>query len=207
MKDILTETREAPTNHAINSLLSHRWSPYSFSDRAIPVDDLRAIFEAARWAPSCYNEQPWFYIVATQDDPKEFKKLLSCLVEGNQVWADRVPVLALGCASTTFALNGTSNRLGQHDLGQASANLTLEASARGLSVHQMAGIDPSRAKKLYDVPDLFEVVTGIAIGYVGDNPHLPDEVKNRDALPRTRKNMNEIVFAGSWGNAHPLISR
>ena len=97
---------------------------------------------AARWAASSYNEQPWRYIVATKAEPAEFARLLSCLVEGNQPWAQAAPVLAIGCTSLNFAKNGQPNAAAHHDLGLASASLTLEATARGLSVHQMIGIVP-----------------------------------------------------------------
>ena len=144
--------KEASPDHPIHELLAKRWSPYAFADRPVSDDDLRSLFEAARWAASSYNEQPWRYIVATKADPEEFERLLSCLVEGNQAWAKAAPVLALGCTSLNFALNGKPNAAAQHDLGLASASLTLEATARGLFVHQMIGILPDRVRELYASP-------------------------------------------------------
>ena len=101
--------KQATPDYPIHELIAKRWSPYAFSDRPVSDDDLRSLFEAARWAASAYNEQPWRYIVATKADPEEFERLLSCLVEGNQVWARAAPVLALGCTSLYFALNGKPN--------------------------------------------------------------------------------------------------
>src|SRR3954463_8489402 len=98
--------KQAAPDHPIHELITRCWSPYAFSDRPVSEDDLRSLFEAARWAASSYNEQPWSYIVATRGNPDEHERLLSCLVEGNQAWARAAPVLALGCARLTFTLNG-----------------------------------------------------------------------------------------------------
>src|SRR5579864_3208295 len=124
-------TVRAATDHAVHALIAERWSPYAFADRPVPHADLVALFEAARWAPSSYNEQPWSYIIATRDEPAEFAKLLSCLVEGNQAWAKAAPALALGCTSLKFKLNGKPNAAAHHDLGLASGNLVMEATSRG----------------------------------------------------------------------------
>src|SRR5215471_11224551 len=133
-------TKPAATDHPVHDLIALRWSPYAFADRPVSKADLLSLFEAARWAPSSYNEQPWSYLVATKENPEEFERLLSCLVEGNQVWAKAVPVLALGCTSLNFTRNGQPNAAAVHDLGIAAANLCVEATARGLQVHQMIGI-------------------------------------------------------------------
>src|SRR6516165_368671 len=125
--------KQAAPGHPIHELLVRRWSPYAFSDWPVSDDDLRALFEAARWSASSYNEQPWRYLVATKANPAEYELLLSCLVEENQVWARAAPVLALGCTSLNFALNGLPNDA-EHDFGLTSAALTFEATARGLSV-------------------------------------------------------------------------
>src|SRR5215467_11266332 len=129
--------KQASPDHPIHELIAKRWSPYAFSDRTVSDDDLKSLFEAARWAASSYNEQPWRYIVATKANAAEFERLLSCLLEGNQAWARAAPVLALGCTSLRFALNGKPNAAAAHDLGLASASLTFEATSRGLFVHQM----------------------------------------------------------------------
>src|SRR6516162_3818541 len=119
--------KPARNDAPIHELLRQRWSPRAFADQAIPEEVLRSLFEAARWAPSSYNEQPWAYIVATKADPEGFETLLSCLVEGNRPWARHAPVLALGCTRLTFTRNGQPNAAAQHDLGLASGNLCVEA--------------------------------------------------------------------------------
>ncbi|HWX19589.1 MAG TPA: nitroreductase family protein, partial [Candidatus Binatia bacterium] len=144
--------KKASPAHPIHHLLAERWSPCSFDDRPVSPADLCSLFEAARWAASSYNEQPWSYIVATRDDRPEFERLLSCLVEGNQAWAKAAPVLALGVVTLKFMRNNKDNRAAVHDLGLASANLVLEATARGLNVHQMIGILPDKARVLYRIP-------------------------------------------------------
>ncbi len=199
--------KKASTDHPIHELLAQRWSPYSFADRPVPETDLRSLFEAARWAPSSYNEQPRSYIVATKDDPEQFQRLLSCLVEGNQVWAKEAPVLALAVVSLRFTHNAKDNRAAVHDLGLATGNLLLEATARGLFVHQMIGILPDKAREIYGIPDDFEVWTGLAIGYKGDSTNLPDQLRERDLAPRQRRPLREFVFGGKWENPSPLVLR
>ena len=200
----MSSPRQATPDHPIQPLVSQRWSPYAFADRPVHDDDLRSLFEAARWAASSYNEQPWRYIFATKSNRTQFERLLSCLVEGNQIWARAAPVLALGCISLNFARNGQPNAAAQHDLGLASATLTLEATARGLVVHQMIGIVPDKARELYRIPAGFLPLTGLAIGYVADPATLPDNLRGRDLAPRTRRPLAEFVFGGEWGTASGL---
>jgi nitroreductase len=202
----MSHSKHARTDHPIHELLAERWSPYAFADRPVSAADLRSLFEAARWAASSYNEQPWRYIVASKEEPAEFERLLSCLTEGNQVWAKAAPVLAIGCTGLKFALNGKPNAAAQHDLGLASAGLTLEAAARGLFVHQMIGIVPDRVRELYGVPDDFLPLTGLAIGYLGDVNDLPENLRPRDLSERKRKPLSEIVFDGKWGEASGFVS-
>lgn len=197
--------KQATPDHPIHELLAKRWSPYAFSDRPVSKDDLLSLFEAARWAPSSYNEQPWSYIVASREDQEEFGRLLSCLVEGNQAWARAAPVLALGCTSLNFVRNGRPNAAAVHDLGLASAHLVLEATARGLAVHQMIGIVPARARELYQIPEAVQPLTGLAIGYVGDPAGLPEGYRERDLARRPRKPLAAFVFGGQWGTTSPLV--
>ena len=200
----MSAQKQATPDHPVHELLARRWSPYAFADRAVSDDDLRSLFEAARWAASSYNEQPWRYIVASKADPAEFDRLLSCLVEGNQAWAQAAPVLALGCTSLNFTLNGKPNAAAAHDLGLASANLTVEATARGLFVHQMIGILPDRARELYRIPEGVQPLTGLAIGYAAPPDALPEKYRERDLAPRPRKALGEFVFGGEWGTASGL---
>jgi nitroreductase len=186
------------TGPAIQPLLASRWSPYAYSDRPVSDDDLTAILEAARWAPSSYNEQPWRYILARRSDSDAFAKLVSCLVEGNQVWARQVPVLMIGVAVMTFSRNGKPNKAAHHDLGLAAGNICVEATARGLYVHQMIGIEPDKVRQLYAVPENAEPLTGLAIGYLGDNPSLPEALHERDRAARTRRPLSSMVFGDAW---------
>ena len=197
--------KQAAPDHPIHELLGKRWSPYAFADRPVADDDLRSLFEAARWAASSYNEQPWRYILATKANGAAFDRLVSCLVEGNQAWAKAAPVLAIGCTSLNFALNNKPNAAAIHDLGLASASLTFEATARGLFVHQMIGILPDRVRELYHVPEGVQPLTGLAIGYAADPNTLPEKLRERDLAPRTRKRLGEFVFEGDWGTASSVI--
>jgi nitroreductase len=196
--------KQATTDYPIHELLAKRWSPYGFAERPVAPADLSSLFEAARWAPSSYNEQPWSYLVATREDPQEFGRLLSCLVEANQAWAKAAPVLALGVVTLRFTRNNKENRAAVHDLGLAAGNLVLEATARGLYVHQMIGILPDKAREVYQIPEHSEAWTALAIGYKEDPARLPEVLKERDRAPRARKPLSQFVFGGQWGRPSPL---
>ena len=197
--------KKASIDYPIHDLLADRWSPYGFGDRPVAQTDLRSLFEAARWAASSYNEQPWSYFVASRENPTEFTRLLSCLVEANQEWAKAAPVLALGVVSLRFSRNNKDNRAAVHDLGLASGNLVVEATARGLCVHQMIGILPDKAREVYQIPEHYEAWTAMAIGYKADPSKLPDALRERDLAPRQRKPVSQFVFTGKWGQPSPLV--
>jgi nitroreductase len=201
----MTPSRRATTDHPIHDLLANRWSPSVFSDRTVSAEDLRSLFEAARWAASSYNEQPWSYIVATKDEPQEFSRVLSCLVEGNQAWAKAVPVLAIGCTSLLFKKNGKPNGAALHDLGLAAGNLCAEATARGINVHQMIGILPDKVRQEFKVPEGVQPLTALAIGYAGDPNTAPENIRQRDLTPRTRKPLRDFIFSGEWGKTSKLV--
>jgi nitroreductase len=190
---------KAATDYPINDLIAVRWSPYSFANRSVSDEDLKSLFEAARWAASSYNEQPWSYIVAKKEDAEEFGRLVSCLVDANQVWAKQASVLAIGITRLNFTRDDKPNRAAIHDLGIASAYLVLEATARGLSAHQMIGILPDKVRELYSVPEGNEPLTAVAIGYAGDPNNLPEALRTRDAARRPRKPIQDFVFRGKWG--------
>jgi len=198
--------KPAVTQYPIHELLRRRWSPRAFSSRPVEPDTLRSLLEAARWAPSSYNEQPWSFIVATKEDEAEYARLLSCLVEGNIQWAQHAPVLMVSVAKLHFDENGERNRHALHDVGQAVANLIVQATALGLVVHQMAGILPEKVRALYGVPEQYEPVAGIALGYPGDPQSLPEGLRQRELAPRVRKPLTEFVFSGRWGKTSPIVT-
>jgi len=190
----------APVEFPVHELIQNRWSPRAFSDKAVPQEVLRSLFEAARWAPSSNNEQPWAYIVATKDDPENFEKSLGALVEFNANWARKAAVLAIAVAELAFAKNNAPNRNAQYDVGAASLQLSIEATARGLVVHQMAGFDPETAKESYNIPQGWEPIAAMAIGYPGDASSLPEPLQSREKAPRSRKRIREFVMSGQWGH-------
>ncbi len=199
--------KPAPNDFPVHELIRERWSPRAFADKPVPQGVLRSIFEAARWAPSSNNEQPWAYLVATCDDNENFEKMLSVLVEFNANWAKGAPVLAIAVAELAFAKNNAPNRNAQYDTGAASALLSVEATAQGLAVHQMAGFDPAKARLVFGIPAGWEAIAALAIGYPGDPASLPQPLKDREMAPRTRKPIAEFVMAGQWGHTAPFATK
>jgi nitroreductase len=199
--------KPAPSDFPVHQLIIDRWSPRAFSERPVPPDVLRSLFEAARWAPSSSNEQPWAYIVGTREDHENFAKMLSVLIEFNAGWAKNAPVLALAVAELNFAKNNAPNRNAQYDTGAATALLSVEATARGLAVHQMAGFDPAKAREVFAIPAGWEAIAAIAIGYPGDPNSLPQHLKDRELAPRTRKPLSEFVMAGHWGHTASFVAK
>lgn len=190
--------RNAVTDYLIHPLLAARWSPRAFAPRPVERELLGSVFEAARWAASCFNEQPWRFIIATRDDAASHARLLACLTEANQAWAHLAPVLGLGVVSTTFAHNAKPNRHAWHDLGLATAQLTLQAMAHGLYVHAMAGVLPEVARATYGIPQGYDVATGLAIGYLGDPAALPSSKRDAEIAPRLRRSLSATVYSGAW---------
>ena len=190
--------KTADTHYPIHELLEKRWSPRAFSEKPVTAEVLGSLLEAARWAASCYNEQPWRFIVARKEEPDAYDTMLGCLVEGNQAWAVQAPVLMLAIAKKTFTLNGKPNVHARHDLGLATAGMMLQAGALDLYMHAMGGILPEKAAEIYQVPDDFEVCTGLALGYLGDPDSLAEPMKTGELEARVRKPLTEIVFASSW---------
>ena len=199
--------KPAPTDFPVNDLIRNRWSPRAFADRPVPPEVLRSLFEAARWAPSSFNEQPWAYLVATRDDQESFVKMLGVLVEFNANWAKNTPVLALAVAELAFAKDSRPNRNAQYDTGAATALLCIEATARGLGVHQMAGFDREKARRAFEIPEGWEPVAALVIGYPGDPESLPQPLRDRELAPRVRKPIGKFVMTGRWGHTAPFISQ
>jgi nitroreductase len=199
--------KPALNDHPIHDLLRKRWSPRAFANRPVEGEKLLSLLEAARWAPSSFNEQPWAFIFATHEQPAEYARVLSCLVEFNQSWAKAAPVLLLGVAHLVFERNQQPNRHAAYDLGAAAANLTFQATAMGLFVHQMAGILPEKARAEFHIPEGWDVMTGIAVGYPGDTNSLPDELRKRETSPRTRKPLASFMFTGDWATPSPIVAK
>lgn len=191
-------TKRAASTYPIHDLIAERWSPRAFADRSVDRELLESLFEAARWAPSCFNDQPWSFLVATRDEAEGFARLADCLVEGN-AWARRAPVLALSVARLDFERNGRPNRHALHDVGLAVGSLVLQAQALGLATHQMGGFDVERARTTLGVPERHEPVAMIAIGYRGDPASLPATLAERERAPRVRREASSFVFGARWG--------
>lgn len=194
------------TQYPIHDLLRWRWSPRAFAARPVEPAKLHSLFEAARWAPSCFNEQPWHFLLATKDDSRNFERMLSCLIEGNKAWAQHAPVLMLSVARLNFLQSGQPNRHAFHDIGLAVENMVIQATAVGLMVHQIAGIHFDKAREVFQIPEGFEAVTAIAVGYPGDPESLPEKLHQRELAPRIRKSLAEFVFTGAWGLPTSLVT-
>lgn len=194
--------RTAPAAHPIAAPLAARWSPRSYEERAVPDVALAQVLEAARWAASCVNDQPWNYIVARKEKEAEgYAKIFSCLSANNQGWAGRAPVLILGVARQNFAHNGNPNRHAAYDLGQATANLAAEAATLGLQAHQMAGFDAAKAREAFAIPEGFDPLVAITLGYPGPASALPEALAARETAPRSRRAIAEFTHLGAWGAA------
>jgi nitroreductase len=180
----------------LNELITRRWSPREFSGRSVEPDKLQALFEAARWAPSCFNEQPWRFVVATKDQPEQFDRILGLLMEKNQQWARTAHAIGFSAGKKTFSHNGSPNRFGLYDTGAAAANLAVEATALGLRTHFMGGFDAQRARSEFHVPEDFEIGAAFAVGYIDETTTQPPA--------RTRRELSDIVFGADWGNPAAL---
>ena len=190
--------RPAPTKYPIHDLLTHRWSPRAFTDRDVEPEKLQHLFEAARWAASSYNAQPWHFIYATRKEPEAYSRMLSCFVEFNQGWAKNAPVIGVSVAKLNFD-DGRPNRHAYHDVGQAAAYLAIEATSAGLQLHQMAGIIVEKAREVLAIPEGYDPVAGWALGYPGDLHNLSDTLRERETGPRQRKEASSFVHDGAWG--------
>jgi nitroreductase len=182
----------------VHGLLERRYSPYAFSPRPVEPEKLRQLFEAARSAPSCYNEQPWRFVAARREDSEGFGRLLDTLVEQNRAWARNAPVLVLSVAKVEFTHNGQPNRHAWYDVGQAAAYLTLQATELGLYVHQMGGFDPVKARQFLNIPEGYEPAAMMAVGYPGESESLPEALRQSDSTRRPRKPLDTLLFEGAW---------
>jgi nitroreductase len=205
----ITLDKAAQTQVEIHELLSRRWSPRAFADKPITLETIQALLEAARWAPSSRNEQPWRFIVGSRDhQPQIHAQLAEVINENNRRWAANAPLLMLAVAKITYNDDPTkTNRFAWYDTGQAVAHLSIEATAQGLSLHQMGGFNPVLARETFNIPDDHEPVVTMAIGYRAALDTLPDDLRERELKPRSRRALDEMVFSDSWGESSPLMAK
>ena len=198
-------TKPASTDYPLHPLLQARWSPRAFVPTRIAAEQILSMLEAARWAPSGGNVQPWSFLVVPRDDEATFARLFDCLAEGNQIWVQHVPLLLLTVAELQRE-PGKPNPYALYDLGQAVANLTVQATALGLSVHQMAGFNQEQARSAFAIPEAYAPVTVVAIGPQGEPAALPEPLREREEAERTRKPLRSFVFGGVWGQPTTLLA-
>ena len=199
----VNKLKRAETLEGILPVIEHRWSPRAFADREVSPADLAKVFEAARWAPSSSNEQPWSYLLGLRNSDT-FNKIASALAGFNQSWAPKAPALILGVTRTRFARNGNPNNYALYDLGAATAFLILQATAMGLVTHQMAGFDQDAARKGLGIPEEYALGSVMALGYQDEPATLPnDKLIETETTPRTRKALSEFVLT-AWGDPAKL---
>ena len=198
----MSETNKV--GHDIHPLLMKRWSPKAFSSKMLSKEQIESLFEAARWAPSSFNEQPWAFIIASKQDDS-YDALFDCLNENNKKWAVTAPLIGISLAKKFFDLNGRPNRHYMHDVGLAMAELATQATYMGICIHQMAGFFPGKVLEYFNVPDDYEPVAMFAIGYPGNKDDLPEGVIPKDKDMRTRKEIEEFVFTGNFGKTSEWV--
>lgn len=197
--------KPAITQVAIDALITNRWSPRAYdANKPVSHAQIIALLEAARWAPSCFGDQPWRFVVWDKNvDENAWQQAFDCIVPNNQTWVKDAPVLILVCADTLFNHNQTTNRWGQYDTGAAAENLCLQATSLGLAVHQMGGFNADKTRVAFVIPEQFTPMAMLAVGYEGDANNLPDELKARELAERKRKPLGELFFSETWGK--PVI--
>lgn len=189
----------------INDLIKNRYSTRAFSEKLIEEEVIVSLFEAARWAPSGGNEQPWRFIAAAKNDPESYEKVLNALSDGNKLWAQNAPLLIVGVTKLDRGIEKKLNKYAFYDLASSVANLTLQATSMDLYVRQMGGFNPLAVRELFDIPENYEPAIVLAVGYKGDLDNLPENMKLREGAPRQRKPLSEIVFSGRFGNPSALV--
>ena len=196
--------KHANTNHELHPELKKRWSPRAFSDKKVEKEKLQRIFEAARWAPSASNEQPWYFIVGEAGD-ETYKKIFDTLVEFNQLWVKTAPLVVLAIGKISSEKSGQENGWYKYDVGQAVAHLTFQATLEGLWVHQMGGYDAQKAGEVFEVPEGYEVVSAFTLGYMGDYKVLHPNLQKMEVADRERKNTDDFIFSNKFGEKSSLI--
>jgi len=184
----------AITRYPVHQLIKSRWSPRSFLNDKIPEETIFTLFEAASWAPSSRNEQPWRFIYGIKDEGPNYKKIYDTLVHWNQQWAKTAPLLILTVAKLNSEFHNQENKYALYDLGQSVANLVFQAGELNLYCHQMGGFDEEKARNAFQLPIHFSAITVIAVGYLGNPDILPEDMKELETRPRTRMDISRIAF-------------
>lgn len=194
--------KPAITQAPLHELIAERWSGRAYdSSKPVTSTQIIALLEAARWAPSCFGDQPWRIVVWNKTvDSAGWKEALDCLAPSNQSWAVDAPVLMLIVADSLFSHNGQPNRWAQYDTGAAAENLCLQAQAMGLMTHQMGGFDADKVRALAGVPAQYVPMAMLSVGVPADPANFKEEIKERELAPRKRRELGELFFAGSWGS-------
>jgi nitroreductase len=197
--------KPATTQEPIHEIIENRWSPRAYdANKAVSSAQMISLLEAARWAPSCFGDEPWRFIVWDKNkDAAAWQSALDCIVPGNQAWAKDAPVFVLICADTLFNHNQKPNRWGGYDTGAAAVSLCLQATSMGLITHQMGGFDGEKARAAFGIPEQFELMSMLAVGYSADTDTLSDELKERELAPRKRRPLGELFYEGVWNQ--PII--
>jgi len=190
----------AVTQAPINETIANRWSGRAFdATKAVSKEQILSLCEAARWAPSCFGDQPWRFMVWDKNSNVDaWQKAFDCLVPGNQEWVKHAPVLLLVCADTLFGHNQKPNRWAQYDTGAAAENLCLQAADLGLMTHQMGGFNLDATREAFAIPEQFTLMAMVAIGYSGDANQLSDDLKARELAERKRKQLADLFFDSAW---------
>ncbi|OQW75996.1 MAG: nitroreductase [Proteobacteria bacterium ST_bin11] len=197
------QQKRAITQVAIHDLIASRWSPRAFAaDKMVSHQDLTAVLEAARWSPSCFNDQPWRFVVCDKaSDVGAWETALSVIVEKNQLWAKNAPVLILTVAMANFNHNGKANRFAAYDTGAATLSLCLQANALGLITHQMGGFDADKARQVLHLPDDCTPMAMLALGYQAEAEILAEDFKAGEEAERSRAGLEQRFYLGQWGEA------
>ena len=197
--------KPAVTQAPVNEIIANRWSPRAYdASKLVSQQQIISLLEAARWAPSCFGDEPWRFIIWDKNtDAAAWERAFDCIVPGNQGWAKDAPVFVLICADTLFGHNQKPNRWGAYDTGAAAVSLSLQATSMGLVTHQMGGFDSEKARRGFNIPEQFEMMAMMAVGYVADVDSLSGELKERALAPRKRKHLGELFYEGVWN--HPII--
>jgi len=197
--------KPAITQAPIHDIIANRWSPRAYdANKAVSQKQIISLLEAARWAPSCFGDEPWRFVVWDKNqDETAWEKAYDCIVPGNKTWAKDAPVLILICADTLFSHNQKPNRWANYDTGAAAVSLCLQATSMGLVTHQMGGFDGEKTHAAFGIPEQIEMMSMLAVGYAADADTLSDEFKERALAPRKRRPLGELFYDGVWNQ--PII--